>query len=290
MYMDHHAVPKQVTTFEFKLIGFFTVKEFVYLLLFSGFAVVTYFIIPVPILRHIAAFLVALLGVALVFFKYNERPLDVWIKNLYFSLIHPSQYFFHKDNPAPAFLQGVVYGSDPDIAETHIDAHQKLTNYMNQTSQSPKATVTAQATTQAPQNSADSPDEVAKKQEITTMIHTNETQPSQATQQTQPTPDASTPVLNTEKQDTPFISGIVKNSKDEALPNIMIYINSEAGEVVRILKTNHNGVFATFHALPTGTFIISPKDLGGTFFFDTMTIHVDGPQSQPLQIFSKELL
>ena len=26
-YMDNHAVPRQITTFEFKLLGFFTVKQ-----------------------------------------------------------------------------------------------------------------------------------------------------------------------------------------------------------------------------------------------------------------------
>lgn len=280
--MDQHPVPKQVTTFEFKLIGWFTVKESIYLILFAGFSVVTYFLVQVPYLNIIMATLVALFGIALVFYKYNERPLDIWIKNLFTSIMQPSQFLYIKENPVPDFLKGVYITIDQGTAQTFVDANKMLSNYMQQTGQQ----------VQGDQN----------KQDMNTLIHST---PAHAPSDQQPQQETPTPVVTDDgvvqptTQDIPnpvpatphpFLSGIIRNSKEDPLENIMVYVNSDSGQVVRILKTNHNGIFATFHPLPSGTYILSPKDLSGNFFFDTMNVTVEGPLKEPLQIFSKELL
>ena len=279
--MDRHAVPRSVTNFEFKLIGWFTVKEFIYLLIFAGLAVIVFFVIPVPFLNWFMAALTVGFGVAMVFYKYNERPMDVWLRNLFVSLTHASQYFYHKDNPIPAFLKGVYVSTDEEIAKTHIDANQKLTDYMTTTGQQQTGDV--------------------QKQEMNTLIHTTPAQqpiPQQQTADGVPVQSPANQAVGQPRQAPelqpskaqPFLSGIVRNNNEDPLPNIMMYVNSDAGQVVRILKTNHNGIFATFHPLPSGTFILSPKDLGGNYFFDTMNVTIEGPQKEPLQIYSKELL
>lgn len=296
--MEQHAVPHSVTNFEFKLIGWFTVKQFMYLLLCVGLATVLFFAIPVPILNILMAVLAVLLGIALVFYRYNDRPLDVWIKNLVISLTQPSQYLYNKDNEAPSFLKGVYLSTSAEIAQIHLDASQKLNNYIAQTGSS--------QTTNPDQD----------KQAMNTLIHSTPAMAQMGVQTSTPTQNSPTPAdmpMTTDQtvtsgtnqvsplpqtpdqaqvstQAVPFISGIVRNSKDIALPNIMVYLSTDAGQVVRILKTNHNGIFATFHPLPTGTYILSPKDLSGTYFFDTMSMSVDGPQHEPVQVFSKELL
>src|SRR3989338_67749 len=43
-----HAVPRQITTFEFKLIGIMSVKQFVYLMIFTGITVGIYFAVTKP--------------------------------------------------------------------------------------------------------------------------------------------------------------------------------------------------------------------------------------------------
>jgi PrgI family protein len=275
--MDRHAVPRSVTNFEFKLIGWFTVKQFMYLLICAGIAVVNYFVIPVPILNILMSVLIVVFGIALVFYKHNERPLDVWIKNMIVSLLKPSQFLYHKDNDVPDFLKDVYLSPVENTAAIHLDASQKLSTYMAQTGQQQKG---------APEQQA-----------MNTLIHTT---PAQATTNPAPTPVAqlpntspiATPAPATPSQPltTPFLSGVIRNNKEETLPNIMVYVNSDSGQIVRILKTNHNGIFATFHPLPAGTYILGPKDLGGTYFFDTMNVTIEGPQREPLQIFSKELL
>lgn len=270
--MDNHPVPRSVTTFEFKLIGWFTVKEFIYLLIAIGIAVIFYFTIPVPYVNIAVAGATVGLGAFLVMYKYNERPLDIWAKNLVFRLLSPSQYFWHKDNPAPDFLSGVTV-SDSIIVSKHLDASSKLQSYVDSSGAS-TPTPSTQASTRveealAPQSTPtqQNPDSI--------------TQPSSVPQET---------TTQQVTDHTPYISGIIQNSKSLPLPNIMVYVNTHAGELVRILKTNKNGIFASFHPLEPGTYIISPKDLGGNYFFDTMTVPITGPLEEPVRITSKELL
>ena len=70
----------------------------------------------------------------------------------------------------------------------------------------------------------------------------------------------------------------------------MIYIKDKSGRLVRILKTNHNGVFASFHPLPEGNYSFEIKDLGQKYFFDTMNFDLKSVQQKPLSFYSKETL
>lgn len=275
--MEQHAVPHQVTTFEFKLIGFLTIKQFVYLLMFAGLAVLFYFLLlPIQPFNIVLAVLIMGTGAIFALFKYNERELDVWIKNLLLSLLSPSQYYYHKHNVAPDFLTGVYITGDDTITQTHIDAQQKLAKYIEAKGDTPTKTNTAQKiqtllqVPQAPTNSVAVTKEAQNATDVPTI-------PQATTTTGVARPEAS-------------LSGVIHNNRNEPLPNIMVYINSAAGQVVRILKTNHHGLFATFHPLQPGDYSINPKDLGGKYFFDTMNISVDDRQLSPLQIYSKEVL
>lgn len=276
--MENHPIPRSVTSFEFKLIGWFTVKEFIYLLIAAGIAVIVYFVIPIPYLNIFMSALVVGAGAVMVFYKYNDRPLDSWIKNLTYRLLKPSQFIWHKNNPAPDFLSDVMVTTDAIIVGKHLDASQKLQSYIETTSQQ-----------EAPSSSPSQ----QETQAVTTLLHDTAEPASTSTISPEPSQTeelASVSTQTTPQKEHPYLSGIVSSNKEIPLPNIMVYLNSNSGELVRILKTNRYGVFASFHPLPGGTYVLSPKDLGGKYFFDTMTVAVNGPQKEPVRIFSKELL
>lgn len=276
--MDQHPIPRQITTFEFKLIGILTIKQFVYSLIFAGLTVIAYFIIAIPYLNFLAAFLVGAAGGAFVFVKYNERPLDIWIKNLALRLISPSQYYYIKHNTPPFFLKGLSLQSDPTIVKTHIDANRKLANYIAGQTPPPQNT-THQQTIGMLINQA-----VATSQPALTQQKAGE----QTYTPILPSPPVQDKPPSNEKQ--PVMSGQVKNNKGVPLPDIMLYVKTSTSEVARILKTNHHGVFATFHSLPRGSYTIEPKDLKSKYFFDTMTLQVHSEPTEPIIIISKEYL
>lgn len=306
--MEQHAVPRQVTTFEFKLIGFLSVKQFVYLMIFSGLTAIAYYLIAIPYINFVSASLVAAAGALLTFYRYNDRPLDMWIKNLFISLMEPSQYNYHKNNEPPDYLKG-IFISDATTAQTHVDAHNKLSKYLAQTGQTPETNTEKEMITQlihtgvkagkiheAPsehftQLEPTIPTEASKEAEADLLgtlpgapQTTTSTTQAQTTHKQDGVTTQSKPVAHA------YLSGLVKNSKGEPLPQIMVYINTPSGELVRILKTNPHGVFATFHPLANGQYNIVPKDLGGTYFFDTMNINVNGDALSPIDIYSKELI
>jgi hypothetical protein len=166
----------------------------------------------------------------------------------------------------------VYISQDAYISENHLDAAQKLSKYVATTGQGVQSD--------------------SNKQHITKLII--ETEPIDHKKKVvgvmHDMPHIIAPTTSIGGRKLPILSGVVKNSKNEPLQNIMIYLNSEAGQTMRILKTNHNGVFATFQVLPSGTYSVNPKDLNAVYFFDTMNIAIDGNQQKPMTIYSKEVL
>ncbi|OGK19877.1 hypothetical protein A3C23_04205 [Candidatus Roizmanbacteria bacterium RIFCSPHIGHO2_02_FULL_37_13b] len=268
--MEQHAVPRQITTFEFKLIGFLTIKQFGSLVFFGLIAVFLYFAVPIPIVNIASAIVSFLIGAFIVFVPINDRPVDIWITNFFRRLISPSQYFYHKINSPPDFLKNVFIYPSPDLIASHVDAQKKLASYLNTTGKAVGKDV--------------------KKQQIQNIISSSKANPSIA--KNPPTPDTK----NNEEQQKPVsqsaptLSGVVRNSKNLGLPNILVYIRDKTGRLVRILKTNHNGVFASFHSLPEGNYSFEIKDLGQKYFFDTMNFDLGKNAQKPLSFYSKELL
>lgn len=278
--MEQHAIPRQITTFEFKLIGFLTIKQFIYLLIFIPLGLSVYAIFPVPILNIFLGLIVALIGVAFAFVPINDRPMEVWIRNLIKRLISPTQYFFKKQNPAIYFLKGLVFTADPHRVMSHIDSQQKLSKYLSN-----KTPV----------------DNQNKKQEISNLftdsfssllgkktVHPNNKSPQ---------PKADRPlgeVTNLTIQPNikvPFLSGLIKNYKQTALTGILVYIKKElTSDPIRILKTNSHGVFATYNPLSPSDYFFEIKDPKGNFFFDTIKIKVENINEKPIEIASKELI
>ncbi len=275
--MEQHPIPRQITTFEFKLIGFLTVKQFMYLVVFLPLAYIVFVLFPIPLLNILLAAVTGLIGVALAFLPVNDRPLEVWIRNMIKRLSSPTQYLYSKQNPPIYFLKNLFFLQDPHRALTHIESQEKLAQYLARTA--PAATN-------------------AKKQVVNSLLQNPLTStnpppsPTPVTSETIASPVTSsaptTPPVNEERK--PFFAGVVKNHKSIALPGILIYVKGNNNQTLRLMKTNPHGVFATFNPLPPGEYLFEVRDPKNTYFFDTMKIKIENVNPKPLEIFSKELL
>ena len=103
--MEQHPIPRQITSFEFKLIGFMTLKEFLYVVIFAPLGYIVYTLFPIPFLNIILGLAVGLMGFVFAFVPINDRPLEVWIRNFWRRLNSPTQYFYHKNNPPLSIFQ-----------------------------------------------------------------------------------------------------------------------------------------------------------------------------------------
>jgi hypothetical protein len=99
--MEQHPVPQNVTTFQFRLIGDMTLKQFGYL---AGGAILGYIFykIPFPLyLNWLLGVTFLLGGFGFAFMPIEERPMDVWVLSFFKSIYSPTQYVWSR-KPAVA--------------------------------------------------------------------------------------------------------------------------------------------------------------------------------------------
>lgn len=94
--MEQHPVPQNVTTFQFRLIGDMTLKQFGYLCLGAVLAYISYKL-PLPFFfTWPMTVFFALLGIGFAFVPVEERPMDVWVMSFFKSIYSPTQYIWSR--------------------------------------------------------------------------------------------------------------------------------------------------------------------------------------------------
>ena len=270
--MDQHPITRQITTFEFKLIGFLTIKQFIYLVIFVALGLLVYGLTPVPVLNVIFGIIVACIGAAFAFIPINDRPMEVWIRNLIKRLTSPTQYGFQKHNKPISVLQNVTYGSNPQQVAIHVDSQQNLNSYLS--SKNPRSMSTD------------------KKQSINNLLSNPLSFFTKKTA-VQPTVKSSvvarTPTTVSAKH--PFLTGSIKNHNQTPLGSILIYVKKTSeGEPIRILKSNAHGIFLSYNPLPQGEYFFEAKDPKKAYFFDTIKLKIENINNNPIELKSKELI
>jgi hypothetical protein len=283
--MEQHPIPRQITTFEFKLIGFLTIKQFIYLIVFIPVGFLVYYLFPIPLLNILLGIITGGLGFAFAFIPVNDRPLDVWIKNFFKRLTSPTQYLYHKANQPLYFLRNLYFVSDPHRVLAHIEAQEKLNQYLATKTPPVLSTQKKQSINNLFQMASSSLS--GKKTKVEPVNKTNQTATSPSIPP-QPTPNVQQTTTQIPKK--PFFTGVVKNHKLIPIPGILIYVKDEKGNVLRLLKSNPHGIFATFNSIPPGEYQFEAKDSNNSYLFDTMKIKVTSENSRPFELFSKELL
>jgi hypothetical protein len=95
--MEQHPIPQNVTTFQFRLIGDMTIKQFGYL---AGGAMIGYIIYRMPFPTFIglpAGILTFLLGFGFAFVPVEERPMDIWFLSFIKSIYNPTLYVWQRE-------------------------------------------------------------------------------------------------------------------------------------------------------------------------------------------------
>ena len=102
---NSHAVPQNIMSVEFKLIGDLSIKQFVFIAvpLVLGFLMYVF-----HVNNYITIFLTGILLLAAVFIDFvpiDQRPLDIWITNFLIAIKHPTQRVWRKKPQYPSILE-----------------------------------------------------------------------------------------------------------------------------------------------------------------------------------------
>ncbi len=83
-----------------------------------------------------------------------------------------------------------------------------------------------------------------------------------------------------------LIAGIIKDPRDNPIPNILVEVKDNSDNPVRAFKTNALGQFASATPLVNGTYTISFEDPTGQNKFDNIEITAIGETILPLEVIS----
>lgn len=133
--MEQHPVPRNISSFQFHLIGDMTLRQFGYL---AAGIVIAYFIFksaPLPSLfKYPLAGFFALIGFAFAFLPIQERPLDKWLVAFIKSITSPTQYLWAKNNEPPEVFSYTINYNLQSTQSTHVEIHhqanEKLKAYL----------------------------------------------------------------------------------------------------------------------------------------------------------------
>lgn len=298
--MQEHPIPRQITTFEFKLIGEMTVKQFGYLAFGIACAAILYFLVPkVLFLNIIIAAIPALLGIGFAFVPINDRPMDVWLKNLFKRLFSPTQYFYRKNNSPPKILLGLQL-PPREILLQHVKAQQSLNEYLQKKPKTDARDNVAQIDANVSRKMQELSSLMAGSGSVVSSTVTNSVVASQqpaAYTPVNPLPSPSSaeaPVLPIENTETAVpannldsgsnLSGTVMSSSGIALANQMVYVK-KGEETVRLFKTNSQGQFQNNLPLAPGDYLLEITDPQKKHDFARMKVN---QASSNLQIFAQK--
>ncbi len=129
--MEQHPVPRNISGFQFHLVGDMTLKQFGYL---AGGVILAYIIykFPLPsILTLPLASIVALSGFAFAFVPIQERPLDRWLLAFIKSVYSPTQFIWKKNNPTMSILLKPLAMATKSMPQQHLINHQIANQKLN---------------------------------------------------------------------------------------------------------------------------------------------------------------
>jgi len=103
--MEQHAVPQNISSYQFHLVGDMTLKQFLELaggvvvgLLFYATGLPSFIKWPLILLS-------AAMGAALAFIPFEERPLEQWIIAFFRSVYSPTLFYWKKPATPPVYFQ-----------------------------------------------------------------------------------------------------------------------------------------------------------------------------------------
>ncbi|MDP2632723.1 MAG: PrgI family protein [Candidatus Curtissbacteria bacterium] len=131
--MEQHPVPQHIASFEFKLFGNLTVRQFVTLAIPMSLAAAIFFSGLPPVIRYPISGVIGLFAFFAALVPINGRPLDKWLVSFIKAVMSPTLRIWVKEAKIPEFLLIVTATSqkEEEIPETiTAQGRQRLQAYL----------------------------------------------------------------------------------------------------------------------------------------------------------------
>ncbi len=116
--MEQHPIPQNVSSYQFKLVGDMTLKQFFELAGGLLVALIFYSSPLIGIVKWPFVIVSALLGAGMAFVPLEERPLERWILAFFRAIYSPTEFIWKKTTAPFKFFQDEAVGVVPTTAST----------------------------------------------------------------------------------------------------------------------------------------------------------------------------
>lgn len=295
--MEQHPIPQQISSYEFKLVGDMTLKQFLKAAAGIILAILINSSQLMPIFKWPLMFLVGSGGLILAFVPFEDRPLETWIFSFIKSIYSPTIFVYKRvsnNNWLDLDLTKKTEKTEEDLVKqkkrSFLGSRLEIKNIVNEEEKKEeKAKI------------------IDKKEEIVLesrpAVKDTKNEDEKELKKTDDWRDKETNLnLRTEKlnatgkvvfgeipmpdiPETPnVIVGMATDNEGRIIDGIIVEIQDEHGNPSRVLKTNSLGQFKTTTPLANGRYlIISEKD---GYNFDRVNIDLIGQIVQPVKIIA----
>jgi hypothetical protein len=285
--MQQHPIPQQISSYEFRLVGDMTLKQF---LKFSAGLLLAVIFYKLPGLAFYLKFPLAaasaILGTASAFLPIYDRPLEGWILAFFKSVYSPT-LFLWKRRVEPIFVQTVnVAPARPQAQKIEVSSKAPLAKEFLGSIPAPSRPGMPLPPPPLKPSKKKLPRKkttISYEESIGKLQQAIKEKPPQITSAPtyEETPMPATPTTAN------IVSGIVLDESGATVEGAIVEIQDIEGNPIRAMRTNSLGQFQTATPLPNGDYlVIAEKE---PYQFDIIKLPVEGKIILPIKIQAKNV-
>lgn len=311
--MDQHPVPQNISSYEFRLVGDMTLKQFFYV---AGGLVIAFVFYKSPLPGIISipiAIVSALTGALAAFVPVNGRPFSQWLVAFFKAVYSPTKFYWKQSlnqippsTPVPLSTEHSVLSTGGPLDRLESDLLSRFTTLFTGVVPPQRNDTQATQLVSRPQVQPQTPPPpppststlplstrvVLPQQNDTRAPAINPTPVEQIARQTlfdsslvTATPQTAPPHMISSPTHPNVVAGVVVDSQGKTLEGVIIEIIDNRTDIpVRAFRTNKLGQFQSASPLTTGPYTISAEKEG--FSILPVSLAVDGTILPPIIIKS----
>jgi hypothetical protein len=264
--MEQHPVPQPITSYEFRLVGDMTLRQFAKLAAGMILALIVYGINPPSFIKWFFILLFSGVGAAAAFVPFEGRPIDVWIIAFFKRIYSPTQYSWKQRGASADLVTAKQVPTPPQPTATPPK------------SATPSAPAAPWATTPPQPPPPVSPTRPATIFQAPSILKPSPAAPAVAAKFSNIAIPATPSMPN-------LLSGFVHGPQGKIIEAAILEIRDAAGNPVRAFRTNKLGQFRSATPLSSGLYEIETEKEG--FSFDIIKVELKGEILSPIEIVSK---
>lgn len=307
--MEQHPIPQQISSYEFKLVGEMTLKQF---LKAAGGIVIALLINSSGLLFFIKWPLMLLFGaggLALAFVPFQDRPLETWVLSFIKSIYSPTIYTYKRNGDGTGTVKTATVkianvkgekGLDTEKPEEEVvvkkKEEKKVFEFIGTLPSVKRETKNKEVKPSMPELKPEPAEPVVEKK--VEVVPKNEEPVEEDWRRSETNLNLKTEKLGATGKalfgeipmpnipDVPnMIVGMVTSPEGKIVEGAIVEIQDESGNPSRVLKTNQLGQFKSSTQLANGRYlIITEKE---NFGFDRVNVDLTGGIVQPIKIIAK---